>query len=297
MSEIHEQQATPRGLLLQRAADGSHVVAHRIEMVRLIISLLFGVAAVVATVWPAAAAPIGVAGAAWALASFAGLGSWSQRETSAAALAQESFDTWLFNLQWSPSTTDKPLPDEELRRRARRSTLAEDRMTTWYPDVAGVEHEYGVLICQRENLTWDWRLRRRYANALTGAIAAWIIAGVAIGLTCNLTTRDLIVRWFVPSMSALLLAAQQARGNREIASEREQLAARVRAELEVADNGPLVADERARLRETMRAIQDGIYRTRKRSERVPRRLYEHFRYRDEEDMRETAADTVRRLRP
>jgi hypothetical protein len=263
----------------------------------LIISLLFGVAAVVATAWPSAAAPIGVAGATWALASFAGLGVWSQRETAAASLAQETFDTWLFGLPWSASITDTPLPDEELRRRARRSTLAEARMATWYPDVAGIQHEYGVLVCQRENLTWDGRLRRRYANALAATIAAWTAAGVGIGLALDTSTRDVVVRWFVPSMSALLLAAQQARGNREIAAEREQLAARVRAELEVADTSPLSADDRIRLRETSRAIQDGIYRTRRRSERVPRRIYEHFRDTDEEDMRETAADTVKRLHP
>lgn len=297
MAEIHEQQATPRGLLLQRAADGSHVVAHRIEVIRVLTSVLFGIAAVVATGWPDVAAPISVAGATWAVVSFGALGIWSQRETSAAALAQEAFDTWLFHLPWSTTIAERPLPDEELRRRARRSTLAGNRMTTWYPDVAGIAREYGVLICQRENLTWDWRLRRRYANALTAAIAGWLVTGVSIGIVIDLSTRDLVVRWFVPSMSALLFAAQQARGNREIASERERLAEQVRAEFETADSSPPTPEQRQGLRDTSRAIQDGIYRTRKRTERVPRPIYEHFRDLDEDDMRETASDAIARLRP
>jgi len=297
MPEIHDQQATPKGILLQRAADGSHVVAHRIEMLRLVVSLAFGLAAVLATAWPPAAVSIGVAAAAWAVLSFAILGLWSQRETSAAALAQETLDTWLFDLPWSPSITERPLPDEELRRRARKSMLAEERMITWYPDVSGIERAYGVLICQRENLTWDWRLRRRYANALVGGITAWIVLGVAIGFALDLSVRELLIRWFVPSIAALLLAAQHARGHREIASERETLAARVRAELDLADCDPLAVDDCTRLRNFSRGIQDGIYRTRKRIERVPRKLYEHHRNEDEKDMRETAADTVARLAP
>src|SRR5689334_13291441 len=109
MPEIHELQATDRGILLQRAADGSHVVAHRIEITRLLVSLGFGIAAVAATLWPNAAVAIGAAGAVWALLSFAVLAPWSQRETDAAALAQESFDTWLFGLPWSKSITEQPL--------------------------------------------------------------------------------------------------------------------------------------------------------------------------------------------
>lgn len=293
--QIHEQQATDRGLLLQRAADGSHVVAHRIESVRLVVSLLFGAAAVAATLWPPAAPAIAVSGAVWALFSFAVLAPWSQRESNVATLAQEGFDTWLFRIPWSPSLVERPPADEELRRRARRSTLAETRMTTWYPDVSGVEHEYATLICQRENLSWDSRLRDRYATALGCSIVAWTAIGIAVGLGADLSVRELLVRWFVPSTSALLLAWQHARANRELASEREVLFARVRGQLDVADSAPLSDEERGRLSDEARSIQDGIFRTRKRSERVPRWMYERFRSRDEADMRETAADTVERL--
>lgn len=93
----------------------------------------------------------------------------------------------------------------------------------------------------------------------------------------------------------LLLAAQQARGHREIAAKKEQLATEVRAELEAADNAPLPPDEEARIWQRCRVVQDGLLRARKRSERVPRWLYEHYRDDDEVDMRETAAATRARL--
>lgn len=293
---IHEKQATPRGLLLQQAADGSHVVAHRVEMSRLAGSLLFGLAAVAATLWPDAAPAIAVSGAAWAMVSFGVLAPWSQSETTAAALAQELFDTELFGIPWSQSLVDRPPADEDLRRRARRSSLHEERMATWYPEVGGIDHAYGTLICQRENLSWDSRLRNRYATALSCAIAGWTAIGLVVGVAAGLSVWELLVRWFAPSASALLLAGQHARANRELASERRLLLDRVRQTLDSADPGPLSEDDRKRLRDEARSIQDGIIRTRKRSERVPRWFYERFRSEDEVDMRETASDTVTRLR-
>lgn len=296
MAELHERQGSPHGLLLQRAADGSHAVAYRIEAARLIVSVGFGVAAIASTAWPSIAKPIGAASAFWAVLSFAVLATWSQRETRAAALCQESFDTWLYGLAWTSATNDHPLPEEELRRRSRKSKIAEERLATWYPDVSGIAVPYGALVCQRENLSWDWRLRRRCAAALTIAISTWIGIGVAIGLAGDLSVRDLVLRWFVPSSSMLLLAGQQARGHSEIADEKEPLAAKVRAELHAADNTPLSPDEEARLWQQCRVIQDGLLRARKRGERVPRRLFERYRDTDELDMRETAAATREQLK-
>lgn len=296
-AELHERQATPHGLLLQRAADGSHAVAYRIEAVRLVVSVGFGLAAIVATAWPSVAKPTGAASALWAGFSFVVLAVWSQRETTAAALAQESFDTWLYGLPWTSASRDLPLAEEELRRRARKSTLPEERLVTWYPDVSGMAAPYQALACQRENLGWDGRLRRRYATALAVAIATWIALGVLIGLVGDLSVRDLGIQWFVPSSSMLLLAAQQARGHHEIATEKEQLAAEVRAELDGADNLSLAPDEEARLWQRCRLIQDGLLRARKRGERVPRWLFERYRDNDELDMRETAAATRARLTP
>jgi hypothetical protein len=294
---LHERQGTPLGLLLQRAADGSHAVAYRIEAVRLVISIAFGIAAIMSTAWPTVAKPIGAASALWAGFSFVVLAVWSQRETTAAALAQESFDTWLYGLPWTTASRERPLAEEELRRRARKSRLPEERLATWYPDVSGLAAPYQVLTCQRENLSWDWRLRRRYATALVVAIAAWIALGVLIGLVGDLSVRDLVVRWFVPSSSLLLFAAQQVRGHREIAAEKEQLTAEVRAELDAADNVRLSREEEARLWQRCRLIQDGLLRARKRDERVPRWLFERYRDNDELDMRETAAATRERLTP
>lgn len=296
MSEpIHERQASPQGLLLQRAADRSHVVAYRIELVRLLGSMILGGTAIVAATWPDSAPTIAIASAGWTALSFGVLGVWAQRETTSAAVAQESFDTWLYGLPWSFAVVDRPLPEEELRRRARRSTADEERLRTWYPDVTGVAPVYAALLCQRENLTWDWRLRRRYATMLTVAIGIWMSVGVIIGLAANLSMRQTIVRWFVPSASALLLAAQHVRGHHEVAREKVQLARTICAELDGADGSQPSQPESARLWTICRSIQDGLFRARKRSERVPRWVYERYRDADEHDMRETVEAIRARL--
>lgn len=281
---------------MQRASDGSHRRAYRIEKIRVLVSLAFGLAAVVASAAPDLAPVVAVTGAVWTLLSFALVAVVGERQTGNAAMAQEQLDTWLFDLPLSMDAA-APIPDEELRRLARGSTIAEERMRTWYPDVTGLPDVFAVLACQRENLTWDWRLRRRFASLLTWGASLWIAAGVSVGLVGDLSVRAVAVRWFVPSTSALILALQLARGHREIAAAKEQLVTLVRDALESARPGDPDVEDLPRLNQLTRDVQGGIYRLRKRGERVPRILYERYRDEDEADMQATVADLKERLSP
>jgi hypothetical protein len=152
MQNINKKQESARGVLLQSAADGAHATAYHIERWRLIVSIALMLAAILASVAPDLAPGIGIAGAAWSFVSFVLLGAASQRHTITSATIQQQFDTWLFELPWG-SYAGKLVPDEELRRWSRRSTLDENRMKTWYPDVTGFPDPYAILACQRESLT------------------------------------------------------------------------------------------------------------------------------------------------
>lgn len=293
MLDVANKQATDRGLLLQRAADGTHRRAYRIERVRIVVSVAFGLAAIVATTVPRAAPVIAIAGAAWALASLLIVGA-SQKETNIAAVIQQQFDTWLFNLSWE-SYAGEGVADEELHRRARQATISEERLRTWYPDVSGFPEVYAVLACQRENLSWDWRIRRRWADVLVAVTGAWVALGLLIGLAGDLPVRTLCLRWYVPSASMLVLGLQLTKAHREVAGKKEQLATLVRSELETARPGdPDPADEPV-LRERCREVQRRIFELRRETARVPRSIYERFRDDDEADMRATVDGLRRQL--
>ena len=294
MNSINEHQQSERGILLQKAADGAHAAAYLIEGWRMSISVALMLAALVATAVHAVAAPIALTGAAWSFVSVLLLSSISQRHTTVAATAQHEFDTWLFGIPWS-SYAGERIPDEELRRWARKSKIAEHRLKTWYPEVSGLPVPYAVLSCQRESLTWDWRLRRRFAIVLVVSASAWAALGISIGLIADLSVRTLALRWFLPSSSALIMALQMANGHSQIATAKDKLAAIVRSELGRAGSpGPSTA-EQAELMTVAAQVQEGLFKLRQKRERVPRRIYEMYRDRDEADMRATTADLRERF--
>ncbi|MEY2420008.1 MAG: hypothetical protein QOI95_75 [Acidimicrobiaceae bacterium] len=293
-STIGVRQASDRGLLLQRAADASHRTAQTIEAARLSISIAFGLLAIVATSLPGTAPTIAVSGGTWAFVSLS-LGLIARRATKTASLVQEEFDTWLFGLEWSDACPDHQIEESELRRLARRSVLDESRLASWYPDVTGLHPVYAALVCQGENLSWDWRLRRRWSMLLSVGAVAWSIAGILLAILLDLSVRQIAIRWFAPSAAVLAMVLQQARAHRDVADTREQLATTVRSELRSARSGTPSTSTELRLWEVSRSVQDGLLASRKRAERVPRWLYERFRDVDESDMQETVEDLRSRL--
>ena len=294
MQAINEKQESDRGLLLQRGADGAHSSAYRIEIWRITISFVVMLASIVATIVPAVVATTAIVGAAWSFVSVLLMSTASQRRTEVAAKLQHQFDTRLCEIPWE-SYAGEAIADEELRRWARKSKLAETRMRTWYPDVADFPLPYAVLSCQRESLTLDWRLRRRFASALVAFASAWSAAGIGIGLLGDLSVRTVALQWFVPSSAALILALRMAYGHSQVASAKDKWSAVVRSELAGARPSGPSAKERKELMSKAAEVQQGLFVLRQRRERVPRPIYERYRDQDEADMRETTADLRRHL--
>jgi hypothetical protein len=60
----------------------------------------------------------------------------------------------------------------------------------------------------------------------------WSFHGVGNGLADDLSVRQLVLSWFVPSAPALIRALRESRAHGEIASEKERLFEAVRSQLE-----------------------------------------------------------------
>lgn len=291
-SDVNARQANDRGVLLQQAADANHAYAARCERWREFGSLLLAGVGLVAVLLQPLRAWGAAAGAVWAVTSFVFLGPASKRASERAAAVQDQFDTWAMGLDPSPHAA-KWLRDSDLIRWARRSRQDIERFKTWYPNVEGLPGVLSALSCQRANLDWDKTLRRRYADRLTLFAVAVPVVGLAIGLALNLSTRALSLGYLVPTAPAVLLAAQGARAQREIAASKAETVSDVEGDIERALATP--SHEDLELWGRARQHQDRLYDQRRRTERVLGRVYEQHRDDDEQVMRQTVDELRRRL--
>jgi hypothetical protein len=216
------------------------------------------------------------------------------------ALMQEMFDTTLFRLPWRSTVAGDPVPTADVYRLARKLTpgSAKDTRITegWYDPTDGVHHPYDVLMSQEQNLAWDSRLRLRYATALLAAAVVWSLLGALASILIPGTTlTDILLGFYVPSLSAYQLACEIWAGQQRVAAERDRLVRIVTSELRAAKPGPLEDGEYQRLREVVRDVQDSILRTRLDPTRVPEWFYRYHRTDDERDFAETTENHRRRL--
>ena len=297
---IDQRQLDEDMVRLQRAAAACHQRGQATEALRATAAILLATAGVAVTVAGAGQQAVAIAGFGWFLVSTFVLRRMANTIALRAALVQEMFDTSLFRLPWRSTVAGDPIPEAEVYRLSRKlppGSTKDTRITDgWYDPTDGVHHPYDVLISQEQNLAWDSRLRRRYATALLAAAGAWSALGALAGILIpGATLTDILLSFYIPSLSAYQLTWEIWAGQQRVAAERDRLAQIVTSELRAAKPGPLEDGEYQRLHHVVRDVQDGILRTRMDPIRVPEWFYRHHRTDDERDFAETTADHRHRL--
>ncbi|CRK59323.1 hypothetical protein [Alloactinosynnema sp. L-07] len=297
---IDQRQLDGDMVRLQRAAAASHQRGQAVEAVRTTAAGLLAAAGVVVTLAGPGRQAMAIIGFAWFLVSAFPLRRAAAAIALQGALLQEMFDTSLFRLPWRTMVAGDPIPEAEVHRLARRlkSGCAKDNRIAegWYDPTGGVHHPYDVLMAQEQNLAWDARLRRRYAAVLLTAAACWSLLGAVTGILVSGTTlTEVLLGFYVPSLSAYQLVCEIWAAQQRVAAERERLVRIVTSELRAARPGSLDDVEQRRLCEVARDVQDGILRTRVDPTRVPEWFYRRRRPNDEMDFAATTANHQRRL--
>lgn len=292
---INVKQNEAGFLELLHAADTAHANAQHWETARAVVALASSCGSLVAAFMHGLAIPASIFGGCGSIAVLA-MTFVSQNHTKEATRIQEVFDVRLFDLPINDEF--RPLPvDEEIGRLARQYHKQEKR--NWYVDVSDLPLPYAVLLCQRENLLWDWPLRRRWASMLLKAASTWVILGLAVALITDWTTRELLLRWLIPSLPGLILAWNLVVKNRQIAREKQQMALEVDEKISVLaavkPGQRLPTNRCTKLMRDCRIYQDRIFRLRNHAERVPGRLYKKYRSEDEDLARAAAARLRSRL--
>lgn len=242
---------------------------------------------VVALIWPEAGKVVGVIGVFWSAGTLL-LESAESRKKAQAALVQEELDTGLFKLPWNGSVVGDRLSPELIYSANRKFKDQRARLRDWYGDLSGVPYPLDVLLCQRSNVVWDWRLRRHYAAAISVLCSVLAIAGVALAIGLQMTVWEYLQGVLAPTLPALLLGGMLAKQHRQTASEKESIEREIARAWEAG-----LDDPRAVSTAKCRSFQDRIYRLRKEGPLVPDMWYVWLRDRYQVDM-DSAIEALKR---
>ncbi len=178
------------------------------------------------------------------------------------------------------------------RHRNYRAALAADRekhFEVWYePCVRRLPLHLARLVCQRTNISYDARLRRKYGDAL---LIVTLIFGVGLlftGLSTNPKFSDLVMTLLVPFMPVLTWALKERLQHSNTALSPTSLGAEWEKIWACALDGASEAD----VKNDSRDLQDAIYQHREGSPLIFDWVYYCLRAANEDQARHAAEDMV-----
>lgn len=149
-----------------------------------------------------------------------------KQRTKRGAKLQEEFDIKVMCLLWKPFVAGPMVDPEDVRAASAKplSKKRESQLTPWYePCVGEIPLAFGRLICQRTNISYDSRLRKRYAGFLLyGTIVLGIVL-LFLGLAFRLDFPEMILTLGVPFTPLLGWALREHRKQTDTANTLDNL--------------------------------------------------------------------------
>jgi len=149
---------------------------------------------------PNSRATLAVIGGVWLVVSRAILEGIEAKKVKQAATIQEQFDVDLFNLPWNQVLVGDRVSPELVSSAAASFKGDREKLKGWYADTGNIPYPLGVLLCQRANLVWDWRLRRQYAWIVSILTVFLFSLGIVLAIVTNLTLLDYLLALLIPSL-------------------------------------------------------------------------------------------------
>ncbi|MBU9579630.1 hypothetical protein KTE26_14445 [Ralstonia mannitolilytica] len=210
------------------------------------------------------------------------------------AKLQEEFDTKVFRLPWNNFVAGDKVSPEDVNE-ATAKPLSDERrnqIETWYEScVAQVPLHVGRLICQRTNITYDSRLRRRYGNNLLLATVFVGIVLLAIALAIDPKFGDVIMTFAVPFTPVMTWALREHRRQVDTANALQNL----QSEVKKLWTKVLSAASPHDLAIGSRELQDAIYQHRASAPLVFDWVYRRMRSRNEQEAHHAAEELVKEV--
>lgn len=294
MKKISEAQNEEKQILRLAAQREMYSQAKRIQLYHLITSVPLTVAVFLTAVFfpgfQKYAAYWGV------IITLLDLGIIRRLETSLqqrAAKIQELFDCEVLQIPWNElKCRAYPDPEDvaEYSERHFKTPGNREKLQDWYsPTVDRLPLHLGRIVCQRSNVTWESRLRRRYA---TGIAALLILLGViilAVWMVKEMRPEQVILNLLIPLLPAFVWGISHFNGNMAAAKNMDVLKELMDKLWRDAFAGKSTPED---LVPPARELQNQIFEHRQQAPLVPDRVYNKFRPKDQDLMYKGTAQLV-----
>lgn len=173
----------------------------------------------------------------------------------------EEFDVEVFGLKWNRFIAGQQVDHEDVRSASAKflSPKREEELASWYyACVSEVPLPFGRLICQRTNISYDARMRKKYGSTLLyGAIGLGVVLIVA-GLAFDLNLAGLMLAVGIPFAPVLTWTLREQRKQLDTAA----TLATLKSEFEKMWDKALAGATDAEMQQNSRDLQNAIYQHR-----------------------------------
>lgn len=213
---------------------------------------------------------IGIIGAIWMLISFliGYIESWLVKR---AATIQETYDTELYNICWNDiSFGQKMVPLEYVNGVTDKYTEQEleNEFKDWYEGIENIQKPLSILLCQRQNIVWDFKLRDLYSYIIIALLIINFILGLLIFSFSGETLFNYILGLVFPSLSANILGIEEAIGHLKISKRKKELENKIITLIE-----DIKTNNKTLKNQDLREIQNVIFNERLKAPLIPDFIY------------------------
>lgn len=208
-----------------------------------------------------------------------------------AAKIQEEFDTRVFNLPWNESKVGSKIPKESILEAAGNGK-APDNLRNWYePDtLSSIQPNIAILLCQRYNASWEFRLKKRFAVLMNCLFWLFIIGILAAGIWLNYSLKEWVLTMLAPAIGLLYKIYDLHDAFKETGKDQEAVFEECEKEIESFKKTKIPPSS-----ERLRLIQDKIYKYRNQKSLVPDWLYNLSRIGDQTRITKATAEIIDEL--
>ena len=196
-----------------------------------------------------------------------------KNEKRMAAFIQQKFDTYVYIMPWNRRIfgDDKNVSSEiaQYSEKILSNRAEKEKLKNWYTVEADRKPlNEGILVCQRENFTWDAGLRKRFRMLSIGVVVLLSGAVLIMGVILNESVIELLCRiaFLVPMLQWLFETVKMLNEDLDNLNE-----------LDAAINS-----KSEKSMEDLQDIQKLIYEHRKGCYTIPNRFYNLFKNNDED---------------
>jgi hypothetical protein len=295
-NEILTRQARAENKLLLRARDRNYRAAKLTQGAVVLLSILLPIVGVmIGPCYPGVQPYVALSGLVLLLLETALIDRVQKDRLKLGAKLQEQFDTEVFDLPWDRFVAGARVEPEDVRALAAKplSATREGHFDNWYePCVSQLPLHLARLVCQRTNISYDARLRRKYGGSLLLLTILFGVGLLFVGLAMGLKFPDLLMTLLVPFMPVLTWALKERLQHTNAAISLTSLGAEWDKIWTLALGG---AGE-AEITNDSRDLQDAIYQHRERSPLVFDWVYYRLRAANEDEAHHAAEVLVARAK-